>query len=81
MYCREKPTRLHLVRHAEVDEAYHEVFGGQIDMELSSLGHEQAKRLAKFLGGRTLITFTSARWFGCDRQPSRCLTRLAGRRR
>ena len=53
MYCREKPTRLHLVRHAEVDEAYHEVFGGQIDMELSSLGHEQAKRLAKFLGGRT----------------------------
>ena len=52
MYCREKPTRLHLVRHGEVDEAYHEVFGGQIDMELSPLGHEQAKRLAKFLGDR-----------------------------
>ncbi|SVA53741.1 uncharacterized protein METZ01_LOCUS106595 [marine metagenome] len=53
MYCREQPTRLHFVRHAEVDEAYHEVFGGQIDMELSPLGHEQAKHLAKFLGGRT----------------------------
>ena len=52
MYCREKPTRLHLVRHGEVDEAYHEVFGGQIDMELSPLGHEQARRLAKFLGDR-----------------------------
>ena len=53
MYCREKPTRLHFVRHAEVDEAYHEVFGGRIDMELSPLGHEQAKYLAKFLGRRT----------------------------
>ena len=52
MFCREKPTRLHLVRHGEVDEAYHEVFGGQIDMELSPNGHEQAKRLAKFLGDR-----------------------------
>ena len=53
MYCREKPTRLHFVRHAEVDEAYHEVFGGRIDMELSPLGHQQAKRLAQFLRGRT----------------------------
>ena len=53
MYSREKATRLHLVRHAEVDEAYHEVFGGQIDMELSLVGHEQAKGLAKFLNGRT----------------------------
>ena len=53
MYSREKATRLHLVRHAEVDEAYHEVFGGQIDMELSPVGHEQAKGLAKFLNGRT----------------------------
>ena len=52
MFFREKPTRLHLVRHGEVDEAYHEVFGGQIDMELSLNGHEQAKRLAKFLGDR-----------------------------
>jgi len=53
MYCTEKLTRLHFVRHAEVEEAYHEVFGGRIDMKLSPLGHEQAKCLAKFLGGRT----------------------------
>lgn len=52
MYVREKPTRLYLVRHGEVDEAYHQVFGGRIDMELSTTGHEQAKRLAKFLEGR-----------------------------
>jgi len=51
MFCREKPTRLYLVRHGEVDDAYHEVFGGKIDMELSPNGHEQAKRLAKFLSG------------------------------
>ena len=52
MYVREQPTRLHLVRHGEVDEAYHQVFGGSIDMELSATGHEQAKGLAKFLQGR-----------------------------
>ena len=52
MYVREQPTRLHLVRHGEVDEAYHQVFGGSIDMELSATGHEQAKSLAKFLQGR-----------------------------
>ncbi len=49
MYVRERPTRLHLVRHGEVDEAYHQVFGGSIDMELSPVGHDQAKGLAKFL--------------------------------
>ncbi len=53
MYVREQPTRLHLVRHGEVDEAYHQVFGGSIDMELSPYGHEQAQHLAKFLNGRT----------------------------
>lgn len=52
MYVREQPTRLHLVRHGEVDEAYHQVFGGSIDMELSPLGHEQAKGLAKLLNDR-----------------------------
>ena len=52
MNCWEKPTRLHLVRHGEVNESYHEVFGGQIDMELSPNGHKQAKCLAKFLDGR-----------------------------
>ena len=49
MSCREQSTRLHLVRHGEVAEEYHQVFGGRIDMELSPLGHRQAKRLAKFL--------------------------------
>lgn len=43
------PTRLLLVRHAEVEERYHKIFGGVIDMNLSARGHEQARRLAEFL--------------------------------
>ncbi len=43
------PTRLFLLRHAEVEERYHRVFGGRIDMELSPRGHTQAKALAKYL--------------------------------
>jgi broad specificity phosphatase PhoE len=43
------PTRLILIRHAEVEKSYHKIFGGQIDMNLSSKGREQAKTLAKFL--------------------------------
>jgi broad specificity phosphatase PhoE len=42
-------TRLYLIRHGEVERAYHKVFGGRIDMELSPLGHEQVKALARFL--------------------------------
>lgn len=42
-------TRLYLIRHGEVEKAYHKVFGGRIDMELSPLGHEQVKALARFL--------------------------------
>jgi broad specificity phosphatase PhoE len=42
-------TRLYLIRHGEVETAYHRVFGGRIDMELSPLGHEQVRALAKFL--------------------------------
>lgn len=42
------PTLLHLIRHGEVEEAYHNVFGGsRIDMGLSPLGHRQAQALAK----------------------------------
>lgn len=41
------PTRLFLLRHAEVEARYHRIFGGQIDMELSPRGHEQAAALAK----------------------------------
>jgi broad specificity phosphatase PhoE len=48
------PTRLLLVRHAEVEVRYHRIFGGTIDMNLSPRGHEQARRLAKFLPHRKL---------------------------
>jgi len=43
------PTRLLLVRHGEVEERYHRVFGGRIDMDLSPRGHEQAAALARWL--------------------------------
>lgn len=46
-------TSLFLLRHAEVETKYHRIFGGQIDMELSPLGHEQAATLAKYLQPRT----------------------------
>jgi len=43
-----------LVRHAEVEESYHKIFGGQIDMNLSQRGHEQASILAKFLHDKNI---------------------------
>ncbi len=43
------PTRLFLLRHGEVEERYHRVFGGRIDMDLSPQGHLQAEALAKYL--------------------------------
>jgi broad specificity phosphatase PhoE len=48
------PTRLLLVRHAEVEESYHRIFGGRIDMNLSPLGHEQAVTLARYLNGKPI---------------------------
>jgi broad specificity phosphatase PhoE len=48
------PTRLFLLRHGEVEERYHRVFGGRIDMELSPRGHEQARALAGFLRRRPI---------------------------
>jgi broad specificity phosphatase PhoE len=42
-------TTLWLIRHAEVEERYHSVFGGRIDMELSQRGHQQAQALARYL--------------------------------
>jgi broad specificity phosphatase PhoE len=45
----EPTTRLLLIRHAEVDDAYHRVFGGRIDMPLSPLGRQQAVVLAEYL--------------------------------
>jgi broad specificity phosphatase PhoE len=45
----QQPTTLALIRHAEVEERYHGVFGGNIDMDLSPRGHEQAAALAQYL--------------------------------
>jgi len=42
-------TTLYLMRHGEVDEAYHRKFGGTIDMELSPVGRHQAKVLGDFV--------------------------------
>lgn len=44
-----QPTTLWLIRHAEVEERYQQVFGGRIDMALSARGHEQAAALARYL--------------------------------
>ena len=45
----DSPTRLFLLRHAEVEERYQRIFGGRIDMDLSPFGHEQAEALAEYL--------------------------------
>jgi broad specificity phosphatase PhoE len=42
-------TKLYLLRHGEVAVAYHRIFGGRIDMDLSPRGHEQARHLAEML--------------------------------
>lgn len=41
-------TRLYLVRHGEVEESYHRIFGGRIDMELSPHGQMQAVAVADY---------------------------------
>lgn len=51
----EPTTRLLFLRHAEVEEAYHRVFGGRIDMGLSALGGRQAALLADYLAARFAI--------------------------
>ena len=48
-------TRLLFLRHAEVEEAYHRVFGGRIDMAISALGRRQADALANYLGRRFAV--------------------------
>lgn len=48
------PVRLVLLRHGEVEERYHRVFGGRIDMNLSARGQEQAAALAGYLRHRPL---------------------------
>jgi broad specificity phosphatase PhoE len=41
-------TRLYLVRHGEVEETYHRIFGGRIDMALSPYGQTQAVSVAEY---------------------------------
>lgn len=41
-------TRLYLIRHGEVEVAYHRIFGGRIDMELSPHGQMQAVAVADY---------------------------------
>lgn len=43
------PTKLYLCRHAEVEESYHRVFGGRLDIGLSAKGKTQAAALANWL--------------------------------
>ncbi len=43
------PTRLFLIRHGEVEEKYHRIFGGRIDMDLSPAGLAQAQAMAHHL--------------------------------
>ena len=47
-----QPTRLWLIRHAEVESRYRHTFGGRINMNLSPRGRAQAGKLAKYLRGK-----------------------------
>ncbi len=49
---RSQPTRLLLIRHAEVESRYRHTFGGRINMNLSPCGRAQAGKLAEFLRGK-----------------------------
>ena len=49
------PTQLYLIRHGEVEERYHRVFGGsRIDMELSPLGQQHGAAVARWLADTPL---------------------------
>ena len=56
----ESPTRLYLMRHAEVESKYHQVFGGRIDMDLSPKGRDQAQALADYLNTHPLDTLAAS---------------------
>jgi broad specificity phosphatase PhoE len=53
-------TDLFLIRHGEVEDSYHRVFGGRIDMELSPRGREQARALGAHLRARPLDAIYSS---------------------
>jgi broad specificity phosphatase PhoE len=46
-------THLWLLRHAEVEDRYHRVFGGRLDMGLSPTGLQQAEALGRWLAHQT----------------------------
>lgn len=48
------PTRLLLIRHAEVEVKYQRIFGGRIDMNLSPRGKRMAMTLANYLKSKTI---------------------------
>jgi broad specificity phosphatase PhoE len=49
------PLQLILVRHGEVEETYHKVFGGsKIDMALSPLGHAQGTAVAQWFSSNAI---------------------------
>ena len=47
-------THLFLIRHAEVEARFQKVFGGRMDMDISTRGLEQARMLADYLRHRRL---------------------------
>jgi broad specificity phosphatase PhoE len=53
-------TDLFLIRHGEVEDGYHRVFGGRIDMELSPRGRDQARALGAHLRTRPLDAIYSS---------------------
>lgn len=48
------PTRLLLIRHAEIERRYQRAFGGRLDINLSDRGRAQARTLAQFLRGKQI---------------------------
>jgi broad specificity phosphatase PhoE len=55
-----QPTRLLLIRHAEIEPRYQRKFGGRIDMNLSTRGRAQAKILANYLRGKEIAAIYSS---------------------
>jgi broad specificity phosphatase PhoE len=55
-----QPTRLLLIRHAEIEPRYQRKFGGRIDMNLSTRGHEQAKILTDYMRSKEIAAIYSS---------------------
>lgn len=61
LHLPDHPTQLYLIRHGEVEERYHKVFGGsRIDMALSPLGLRQAEAVNKWLADTPLDAIYSS---------------------